>query len=385
MDGADTTLAPELEAQAAAFDAEWSTRGRPSSTPTPRGRSTAWRRVAGDLPAEIPSFLKKLVRRPGYRLDALDLAERMLGFDRRTLGPVRTAAAWRTLIGRGADVQQVLRAAAGAILAADHCGRLTDERPRRPMPPGWMNPVVTGGALHVIEPMSTAGVAYLPSYLEVTPPVVVGRALQLAAGRSGATGNGCQFGVWDITAGSGTGATLVQAAGICISTDIVAPYGPVVALDARDIGTIAHHGRRTVSTKYRGSIVRSPDLVLFDPPSRGWPTHTSAYDPGGYLGSRDLGLLDREQWIETVVEVTTRALSYVAERGIVSLLLREGTRDCLEVNPDETIGTEVVERLRQDASIVDDLRVVHWQTRPQAFAGKARLPMRHVVLARRAP
>lgn len=371
---------------AAQFEQEWaaSASPRPAAPAAPRGRSGVWRRLSAALPHEVASMLKRLVRRPGFRTDALLRAEQHLGIDRRQLGPVRAARAWQAILDRSPlRVVVILKTAADEILSEDHRSRLTDERVVTAVPRGYLEPLVRDGALHVVEPTRTAGEVYLPSYLEVTPPVVIGRAIQIAQTRVHTP-----IAAWDITAGSGTGATLVGAVGgKCISTDVVAPYAPVAMLDARNVGGWSGHGLRLADpwVRYTGPVVSRPNLVLFDPPARGRPTHTSAYDPASPFADLDLGVLSREEWITAVAQIVRRSIDHLATGGVVSLLLREGTRDIFEVRPDEQLADGLLRAVGDAVVVVDDLRVLHWSTRPQAFAGRARLPMRHVVLGSRTP
>jgi hypothetical protein len=136
--------------------------------------------------------------------------------------------------------------------------------------------------------------------------------------------------------------------------------------------------------------INKPHIIYFDPPSLGFPTHQELYG-GGPPAQQEQGLdlaeLGREAWGTVVGGIVVLALGYVAQGGVVSLLIREGRRERERVFPETGVAEDVLRFVRErvpELVVLDDIKVVHHpaHTCNQVSLGPARLPMRHLVLAR---
>jgi hypothetical protein len=353
-----------------------------------------WKTRVRILPPRVTDFLRSSVRVPFVREAVLQAAESELLGD--LAGEARDMAElearWREKV-RPAEAPATLRWLRGLrdeIVRSFHFGRLYQHARPRALPPNLRAWRPTKGALVIDDlPADPRGssIGYAP-YMEHTPPLLVryvhGRWLErvLAAGRQPSTPGG-----WDLTAGSGTGHDLLRALGVrVVSTDLTPCSEPVATCDVRKVATfVGHRGfprnrLRGFGLGYEGAVVRRPDLVLIDPPSRGTPTPSEVY--GSEWPAADLGLLPREAWVGLVTAIATFAVVTLANCGVVSLLVRAGVRDGQRVTPDENLVRDLKSQLGEEVAVLEEVRLLFRRRVRQASLGSTRVPAVHLLLGR---
>ncbi len=333
-------------------------------------------------PSCVMGFAESILRTSWARTELLNRTEAVLlaGVDPDEHDPSAIEAAWIYAMHpeRRRESEKWLRRVADDIVATNHGGN-TYTRPRpQGLPRALRNLKVSviGGVAHVEvreDRFCREGLGYSP-YMEQTPPEVPW--LDYRAWRRSAGARTRPI-VWDITAGSGTSTNLLAHGLGCmvIATDLNTPNEYVAMADARQVG------RNDLHRPYRridnGKLVRRPrpDLVLFDPPSRGAPTHAENYH--GAFPQLDLAVLDRDTYIETLAAITVSAAERVRPGGMVSVLLRCGVRERQTIVDDDRLPREflaAVARTKPDLRVVETLRLT-WNQEGrvrQAGVGTAR-------------
>lgn len=221
----------------------------------------------------------------------------------------------------------------------------------------------------------------LGAFLEQTPPALLQWLYEFWQG-AGSERRG-RPAVWDLTAGSGTSIDLLGTIHGCtvIASDltVVGATGTIFA-DARQVGRLAgHRGVPAVSLNRPEHVVRRPNLILFDPPSRGTPTHARFYDGPA---SGDMADLDRGDYLDTIAAIVVRAVGYLAPGGLLSLLLRCGTRSRGRVIPEPSLLDDLRALLGAQVRIVHEMPLVYASVRRQASLGGARVPAVHLLIER---
>ena len=180
--------------------------------------------------------------------------------------------------------------------------------------------------------------------------------------------------VWDLTAGSGTGRDYFGDVHQCKvdSFDLVVADSRTTSWDVR--GQFLPVAKRA----YNDLPFERPDLIFFDPPTRGLPLHSQLYGPELHVA--DIGLLDRAQWIREVAEIAIRATRHMTEGGFLSLLVRCGFRFHSEVGHDLEVLDGVKVALRGRATIIHEMPVIFRQRCNQTSIGRARAPAVHFLL-----
>jgi len=189
--------------------------------------------------------------------------------------------------------------------------------------------------------------------------------------------------LWDLTAGSGTGADYFGDLLGCriISTDLTPASQGICRADCRNAGKLQEHGRPNLHGLTRPEqVVGRPDLILFDPSAPGSPLHSEVYGAGPDL--LDLGLLTREAWIIEVADVAAQATQHLAPGGFVSLLLRCGFRAGSRVVSDPSVLEDFREILGHRAHVEHEMPLHFEQVRAQATLGISRVPAVHLMLRR---
>lgn len=189
--------------------------------------------------------------------------------------------------------------------------------------------------------------------------------------------------VWDLTAGSGTGRDYFGLLCGCevASTDLTTADHRSVMADCRRVGEIPEHGRTSRFRLIRpGVVIPSPDLILFDPPSMGTPSHAAHY--GEVVNPHDLSFLDRYRWLFTIAKIVERATRCLAEDGFLSLFLRLGERDGSSIKEDPGLLADFRDVLGDRATVVHEMPIVYRRVRAQASLGVARVPAVHLTLMR---
>jgi len=180
--------------------------------------------------------------------------------------------------------------------------------------------------------------------------------------------------VWDLTAGSGTGRDYFGDVHQCKvdSFDLVVADSRTTSWDVRE------QFLPVVKRAYDELPFERPDLVFFDPPTRGLPLHSQLY--GTDVHAADIGLLDRADWIQKVAEIAIRATRHMTEDGFVSLLVRCGFRFHSEVGHDLAALDDIKAELRGRAMIIHEMPVIFRQRCNQTSIGHARAPAVHLLL-----
>lgn len=224
------------------------------------------------------------------------------------------------------------------------------------------------------------------AFMEQTPPKLLRWACETWRARhflSDDVGRARKPNVWDLTAGSGTSVDLLGRIHGCpvVASDLTVVTGEgIYSADCRQVGSIGGHRQRTRARHNRPSVaVHMPDIVFFDPPSRGTPTHADLYDgpPEG-----DLAALSRDRYLDTLVEVVARSTQALAPNGFVSLVLRCGTRQKYRLVPDPALVADFRARLEGRARITSEMPVVYAGVRNQTSLGKWRVPAVHLTIER---
>jgi hypothetical protein len=193
--------------------------------------------------------------------------------------------------------------------------------------------------------------------------------------------------LWDLTAGSGTATDYFSHLHECevIATDLtVVGGGGIEACDARRFDSLnARRRRRLTDVTTSTVVVPTPHIILIDPPSRGLPLHSQAYGnepPPHDINLRDLGLLDRDQWIATVADIAGRAVAHLAEGGFVSLLLRCGFRFHSDVVAEPGVLDDFKAALPSSVVVTHEMPLPYRTVRNQTSLGTSRVPAVHLTL-----
>jgi len=247
------------------------------------------------------------------------------------------------------------------------------------------------GRLIVDEPEMVTPSVGVPSYLEQTPPKVLAwvretwRQERLRdLGNEVSLDESLEPQVWDLTSGSATGSdyfSKLHGAGVIASDLNVGPAEGVAMLDCRAVGTIAQHrgAARHALTKPE-LVVKRPDIILFDPPSRGRPTHAELYY--GSCPGLDLALLSREDWLIVIAVTVVEAVRYLAPGGFLSLLLRCGSRQGGRITEDVEALADLKLIVGDRVRITNEMPIVFRTRRNQISLGQARVPAVHLRVER---
>lgn len=343
-----------------------------------------WEAIACYLPPRAVALLEH-IEVPFLRLDALELAERkiLVGRPRGSMDPALYrelwARAWRR---RKLWALKALRLAIDTVLRDAYVKKLYTHEVACRVP---MRKAV--GDIVVNDPDRRRPSFGLPSFPEATPPHIVAIAVQQwESRRERLRLPRIAPQAWDITAGSGTVHDVLRLeGGRVVSTDLTASNEHVTTLDCRDLGRCMAHGALSpLGGMIRldpAAVVAHPDLVFFDPPSRGRPSEQDVYD--GPFKSGDLAVLDRAQWIATVCNVVLVAAGRLASSGLVSLVVRKGVRESQRVEADGALDEDVINVLTATGcfKVVARHRVRWGKRRNQASLAQSRCPMTHLLLA----
>lgn len=241
--------------------------------------------------------------------------------------------------------------------------------------------------LRVSDPKTPQADLGNASYLEHTPGEVVRFVHQTWRSNRGSSKS---FGpdVWDITAGGGTVAHYfsVFGTGRCVSSDLVTLGDDVIVATAQMVGRLEQHTTRPVIGRDIPLRIAHPDIVFFDPPSIGTPTHSGVYEASGFHA--DLATLHPEAWVQAVAEITVRAARRLNPEGLVSLLIRHGYRTDDRVHELPELLDAISEMVCSPSTprhleIVQRNRIEYGNHRlNQPGLGMSRVPATHLLLGR---
>lgn len=359
--------------------------------PCSQGRRTTararrdWDRESRLLPAAVARMLEH-VEVAGLRLEALSYVEETVfwGTPKRSLNPAKRAELWaRAWSRRPVDTAKAIHRAIDHVLRTVYIGRLVEHEVPEKLPRHVQGARVVNGVLNVDDPERRRPSLGVRSYTEATPPeivVVTVKAWQRRRAALKAPKRGPR--AWDFTAGSNTVAEVLQSyGGKTAPFDLTNNHEVVTHGDARRFERCPYFGAKTFGEVPTERIIRSPDLVFFDPPSRGSPTQQEL-DLGVHQ-HLDLAILDRELWVMTVADIASRAARHLVSGGLLSLIVREGIRTHQHVTPESGVADEVLAALGDNVAVVGQHRVEFGNRRNQASLIQSRLPIRHLLLARR--
>jgi SAM-dependent methyltransferase len=246
------------------------------------------------------------------------------------------------------------------------------------------------GILRVVETGRTNPTIGWSPFLEQTPPQLVRYVYETWLGSDV---SGLDLGdslgrvpvAFDLTGGSGTGFDFFSIVGCEVyATDLTSMNEAVGTLDARNFRAL--FGMRPVlcDKDRKQKPVRHPDLVLFDPGSRGYPAHSQIYDHvDGEPDEQDFAILDRHDWIDATTRIVKELLTVLAPGGVISFLIRCGVRDRGRVEPDLQLVQDAKAALGDDVCIIEEVVIEYGINRvKQASLAQARVPAVHLLLGR---
>ncbi len=346
-----------------------------------------WGRESRLLPAAVLQMLEH-VEVPGLRLETLARAEETVfwGVQKLHLNPAKRAELWaRAWLQRPVETAKAIHRAIDHVLHNVYIGRLVEHDVPEKLSHRVQSARVVNGVLSVDDPERRTPSLGVRSYTEATPPEVVVVTIKTWQFRTRARKQPKRGPrAWDFTAGSNTVAEVLQSfGGRTAAFDLTNNHEAVTHGDARTFERCPNFGAKTFGEVPAERIVRSPDLVFFDPPSRGTPTQQEL--DLGFHQHLDLAILDRGLWVMTIADIASRAVPHLAPGGLMSLLVREGIRNHQHVTPEAGVADEVVAALGNNVAVVGQHRVEYGSTRNQASLIQSRLPMKHILLARRQP
>lgn len=340
-----------------------------------------WRRLQAHLPRRVSELLCTIYVL-AYRVDAAyEVERRVHGWDRRRRRDSRRPLAWVRLDAAGVrqgweealadprkNALQKVRWVVDAFknkaqVALLHHHEVADDVADWQRRPDFASGTVA--TRDVERGTSTFGVR---SYPEVTPVEVV--MYVMAFLETYYPRRVRPWRVTDLTGGSGTVSDLVlrlfdaevEAIDLALENGVVR-FGNLLRIDASAAFT-----------------AKPPHVVFLHPPSRGKPSISAFYDV--LDNPADLSTFSREDWIRAVVFAVVFSLNAMADGGVVSLLLPEGTREHQHVHPDSGLTDDVISAFEGHVLVIERLRISFIEPCKQAMLGEARVPTTHLLLSR---
>jgi hypothetical protein len=327
-----------------------------------------------------------------HLLDQLHEEHLLRGVKPDLLDAVTVRDAWRAACRpeRLPATRRLVRQIRDEIVRVLHAGAAFQHLRYEKMPTYMKAWKPKNGVLTVTEVGRTIpSMGYAP-YLEATPPQLVryvyetwlARRLEATEDPSSLMRRKAR--ALDLTGGAGTVHDVLSVLGCSIASyDLTAMNEAVGTLDAREFLRHFEAPTRYAPNERQRRPAGRPDLVFFDPSSRGWPSSSALYwpDADGYGDARDFASLERDTWIETTAGLVKRLLPVLAYGGVVSFLVRHGVRDRGRVETDDQLVGDVKTALGSDVTILEDVRVEYGKNRVnQASLGQARVPATHLLL-----
>ncbi len=355
----------------------------------------AWSENAGLLPTEIGALFSR-VRKDGLRAEAFRRAEGAVLWGASDLDNERRERLWRGAC-RGQRRQQTLstvrKAIDGVLSVVPHYLRIYKHQVPEVLPKQLHRARVRNGALVVNEPRRRSPSFGVPAYPEWTPPEIVVVTVRELERRLKRRGLARRVAAWDLTAGSGTVRDVLnRMKGSCTSSDLCSLAENVPAIPIQRVGREVFHtgtnlhedrwGKKNFDFQDWHLVEPNPTLIFIDPPSRGWPTMTHLTQEDAEA-SWDLAGFDRDLYIQVVAASVAQAVGCLAPGGLVSLTVREGTRESQRITPDPQLGDEILAAVRGRVGIYLGHRIEHGTIFNQASLGSSRPPMMHFLLERR--
>ena len=348
--------------------------------------------VEASVPNGVVQYVRSITRSPWVIQQVLDVATSRVMRRSRTDSPAARRARWesRWRPEEQARTMRMLGRVRDQVVRHQHFGNVAVHTTFTTTPgslKAWRPN--KEGVLVVDEPMHLSPSFGSPAFLEVTPTQVLRFIHETWAGRKvlgeldlDETWRNPR--VWDLTAGSGSGRDYFGLLHGCsvISSDLTVVSGEGVALaDCREVGLLAQHGARRRHLLAKPElIVAEPDIILFDPSSAGPPTCSAIYGDGTH--SQDLAVLERNQWVFAVADVTTRAARHLADGGLLSLLVRCGRRLHQQVDEDGDLLDDLRTVLEGRVRIMHEMPLAYRHRHPQTSLGLNRVPAVHLTIGK---
>lgn len=343
------------------------------------------------VPDEAMTYLEKIARTPEVQLSVLkqvsdQICRRLPSLGSREEGcRVRWDRAWGYQQER---VKGRMRRTRDEVVRNAHCISLHVPPALGKLPKKYVAwKTGPGEAIRVSDPKIAQADIGNAAYLEHTPGEVIRFVHKFwESNRGTPKTNGPD--VWDLTAGAGTVAHYfsVIGTGRCVSSDIVTFGDDVIVAPAQAVGRLEQHTTRTVIGRSIPLRIARPDIIFFDPPSIGTPTHSSIYQSSGFHA--DLATLLPDAWAQAVAEITVRAARRLAPEGLISLLIRHGHRTSDRVHGLPEMLDAITEMVcspgaQRHLKVVQRNRIESGNHRlNQPGLGKSRVPATHLLLKR---
>lgn len=338
------------------------------------------------IPSEVIDYVRGICRKDWVARRALDLADAKVRRRLRSNSPEARRARWekRWLSENQEQTKQLLRRYVNVALGRAHREYMAEHAVFEQLPkalypwrPDQERRLVIDD-LRITKPSFGSG-----AFLEQTPPKLLRWVYETWQDRQTATTRKPR--IWDLTAGSGTSIDLLGRVHDCkvVASDLTVVLGDgIQPAHCQHVGEISSHQARRQGPHVPALAIAQPDIVLFDPPSRGRPTHSELYQVEQNQYGGDLADLDRDEYLATVTAVTVWSASALAPGGFVSLLLRCGTRRRGQVTPDPALLEDLKTCLEGHAEVTHEMPLVYRGRRDQTSLGQARVPTVHLVIER---
>ncbi len=357
-----------------------------------------WTEVSAYIPSGVIEYVKAICRKGWVQRRIMERVDeqvcRRICSERVEAQQTRWANRWRPE--QQERTKRMIRRAKDAELRLVHKEQVSDHETFRLLPralkfskPNEQGQLVIRD-IQIKKPSIGGG-----SYMEQTPPQLYQWVYEYW-GQSRLAGLPEDLGLgylrkpalWDLTSGSGTAPDLFRTIHGCkiIATDLTVVTGAgITPGDCRLVGRLeAHLGRRGGFGSQPARVIRRPDIILFDPPSRGRPTHAELYTPTHEEAAfgADLALLDRDEYLATIAGIIIEGSTFLAEGGLISYLARCGSRKRGQITADPEMLADLKALLDGQVVITHEMPLVYASVRNQTSLGTARVPAVHMVIKR---
>ena len=122
------------------------------------------------------------------------------------------------------------------------------------------------------------------------------------------------------------------------------------------------------------------DLVFFDPPSRGTPTHAELY--AGAYPEADLGGLPRDDYIAACSTFVLVAVNVLKPGGNIAYLVRHGVRDRQRVVEDHRLVVDLKVAFGPSVTVERQIPITYRKRVPQVSLGVERVPATLLLMKR---
>jgi hypothetical protein len=366
--------------------------------------TSTWAEAAELRPTWVVALVEALLRNPHLRRELVERAERRMlsGVPEPYHDPALLSAAWRFAghPSRRGETSKWLRHLRDDMVAVLHRGNAYQHHVPGTHPENMKGWRPKGGRLVVNEAAAGSASFGHPSLLEHTPLKVVFYALR-AWQRSRAVALDIEdvdidSGMalpkpkfFDATAGSGTVEDYLRYIHGCNGTSVdLSPMSERVRqVDLRQLGfagtarDVAWLPRFEEKAKWEPLLHVAPvDLVFFDPPSRGNPTHAELY--AGSHPDADLGGLKRVDYIAACSRFVQTAANLLKPGGYIAYLVRHGVRDRQRLTEDGTLVSEMKAAFGPSVRIEREIPIQYKKRVRQVSLGTVRIPATLLTLGR---